>query len=233
MIRMGRNSKPEDPMKPEAPPIDLTKNNQNYGYAPAAAAVAPVENGNAAAPRQNGYESVQTHGRAMTDSESMARDIKEGRLSCFVGNGTTLTGETNFKAMLRVDGHLTGKILSESGTLIVGTSGQIDANIMVAAAVVHGTINGDIIATERLELGRTAKVIGNIQAPSLVMEQGAVLEGNCSMIKQRAEVDKRKDKPSYNNNSAYNLREQSEPEAAIETAAATTPVAEAETLAAS
>src|SRR5829696_4691094 len=74
--------------------------------------------------------------RPVTDSESMARDIKEGRLSGFVGHGTTLTGETSFQAMLRVDGHLIGSISSEAGTLIVGTNGQVDANVSVATATI-------------------------------------------------------------------------------------------------
>src|SRR5437016_6146705 len=94
--------------------------------------------------------------RAISESDSMARDIKEGRLSGFVGHGTTLTGETNFHAMLRVDGHLVGTVSSDSGTLIVGTNGQVDANVAVAAAMVNGAVNGDIVATEKLQLGRTA-----------------------------------------------------------------------------
>ena len=118
---------------------------------------------------------------AMTESESLARDIKEGVLSGFVGNGTQLTGEANFKGMLRVDGHLSGKVSSEEGTLIVSTNGLIDANIEVAIAQIHGTVNGDITATKRIEVGRVAKITGNIQTPSLVIEQGAVFEGNCHM----------------------------------------------------
>ena len=115
----------------------------------------------------------------------MARDIKEGRLSGFVGHGTTLTGETEFHAMLRVDGHLVGTVSSETGTLIVGTNGQVDANILVAAAMINGTVNGDIIASEKLQLGRTARVLGNIQSPRLIVEEGAILEGSCSMLKAR------------------------------------------------
>jgi cytoskeletal protein CcmA (bactofilin family) len=115
----------------------------------------------------------------------MARDIKEGRLSGFVGHGTTLTGETDFHAMLRVDGHLVGTVTSASGTLIIGTNGQVDANIMVAAAMINGTVNGDVIATEKLQLGRTARVMGNIQSPRLIIEEGAILEGSCSMLKAR------------------------------------------------
>lgn len=123
--------------------------------------------------------------RAISESDSMARDIKEGRLSGFVGHGTTLTGETEFHAMLRVDGHLIGTVTSEAGTLIIGTNGQVDANISVAAAMVNGSVNGDVLATEKLHLGRTARVMGNITSPRLIIEEGAIYEGTCSMLKAR------------------------------------------------
>lgn len=123
--------------------------------------------------------------RALSESDSMARDIKEGRLSGFVGHGTTLSGETQFHAMLRVDGHLVGSVSSEAGTLIIGNNGQVDANISVAAAMVNGSVNGDIVASEKLQLGRTARVMGNISSPRLIIEEGAILEGSCSMLKAR------------------------------------------------
>jgi cytoskeletal protein CcmA (bactofilin family) len=128
-------------------------------------------------------ETAPPTSRAMTESESLAREIKEGNLSGFVGGGTVVTGEANFKAMMRVDGHLSGRISSTSGTLIVGANGKVDANIEVAIAIVHGTVNGDIIATQRLELGRAAKLNGNIQTASLVIEPGAMFEGSCKMLK--------------------------------------------------
>ncbi|MFN2516586.1 MAG: polymer-forming cytoskeletal protein [Pyrinomonadaceae bacterium] len=128
-------------------------------------------------------ETAPATSRAMTESESLAREIKEGNLSGFVGGGTVVTGEANFKAMMRVDGHLSGRISSTSGTLIVGANGKVDANIEVAIAIVHGTVNGDIIATQRLELGRAAKLNGNIQTASLVIEPGAMFEGSCKMLK--------------------------------------------------
>jgi len=121
--------------------------------------------------------------RATTESENLARDFKEGNLSGFVGSGTMVTGEANFKALMRVDGHLSGRVSSASGTLIVGANGKVDANIEVAIATIHGTVNGDIIATTRLELGRAAKLNGNIQTSSLVIEPGALFEGTCKMIK--------------------------------------------------
>jgi cytoskeletal protein CcmA (bactofilin family) len=137
------------------------------------------------------YSTQSNQNRAMSESESMARDIKEGRLSGFVGNGTVLTGETNFQAMLRVDGHLTGKVTSENGTLIIGSTGRVDANITVAAATINGTVNGDIIATEKIELGRTARIAGNIQTPRMTMDEGALVEGGISMVKARETAEKR------------------------------------------
>jgi cytoskeletal protein CcmA (bactofilin family) len=160
MIRMGRGNRTDQPGDIQEAPAEPT-----YRYA--------------------GEAQASTGSRAISESDSMARDIKEGRLSGFVGHGTTLTGETQFHAMLRVDGHLIGTVTSEAGTLIIGTNGQVDANVVVAAAMINGTVNGDIVASEKLQLGRTARVMGNIHSPRLIVEEGAILEGSCSMLKAR------------------------------------------------
>jgi cytoskeletal protein CcmA (bactofilin family) len=154
------------------------------------------------------YQSAETRFRAieqptppkaMTDGELLARHIKDGTLSGFVGTGTVLTGEATFRGMLRVDGHVTGRVTSEDGTLIVGTGGQVDADIEVAVATINGTVNGDVVARQRLELGRAAHVNGNIQTPQLVVEQGAVFEGSCRMIQLKAALDKQREaRPSDN-----------------------------------
>jgi cytoskeletal protein CcmA (bactofilin family) len=119
--------------------------------------------------------------RAFTDTENLARDLKDGTVSGFVGTGTTVQGEATFRGMMRIDGHLIGSIKSEDGTLIISSGGKVDATIAVAVANVNGTVRGDIIATERIELGRSAHVTGNISAPSLIIEQGAMFDGNCRM----------------------------------------------------
>jgi cytoskeletal protein CcmA (bactofilin family) len=184
MLRMGKNPKVEQPdtdntMDSKATPqYNATPSYQSQPYAEPQQPYRP----NVEPPPASSSSSP----RAVTESESLARDIKEGTLSGFVGNGTVLTGEATFKAMLRVDGHLSGRVSSDSGTLIVGNNGQVDADIQVAVAVIHGTVNGDIIASQRLELGRAAKVHGNIQTPSLVIEQGALFEGSCRMAQSKS-----------------------------------------------
>src|SRR5688500_8724707 len=184
MLRIGKNPKDQEDndsstRKPEVPDYSNAKTYSSY-------------QGTGVEAKPATEPPAQPRG-AMTESETLARDIKEGTLSGFVGGGTVMTGEANFKAMMRVDGHLSGRVSSTSGTLIVGANGKVDANIEVAVAVIHGTINGDIIATQRLELGRAAKVNGNIQTPSLIIEQGAVFEGTCKMLQMA--TDKAKKEP--------------------------------------
>ena len=127
--------------------------------------------------------------RALTESETIACEIKDGTLSGFVSSGTFVTGEVKFKAMLRIDGRFSGRITSTGGKLIVGAGGRVDANVDVSVAIVQGIVNGDLIASRRVELGRAARVIGNIQTPSLAIEQGATFEGACKMRPQSANAE--------------------------------------------
>ena len=182
MLRIGKNPKEDEKHDNSSQRQEVSDYSKPYSSS---------YQGTAAEPKP-AAEVTAGSSRALTESESLARDIKEGTLSGFVGGGTVVTGEANFKAMMRVDGHLSGRVSSSSGTLIVGANGKVDANIEVAVAVIHGTINGDIIATQRLELGRAAKVNGNIQTPSLIIEQGAVFEGSCKMLQMTAAADKMK-----------------------------------------
>jgi cytoskeletal protein CcmA (bactofilin family) len=183
MFRPGKN--PKDSTHTADDTADHTPQS-SYGSTSTASS-APTGSTPTEAYQQQVY--TQTTSRAVTESESLARDIKEGTLTGFVGNGTTLTGEANFKGMLRVDGALSGRVSSQDGTLIVSTNGRVDANVEVAVAQIYGTVNGDITATKRIEMGRVAKVTGNIQTPALVIENGALFEGSCRMaqIKEQSE----------------------------------------------
>jgi cytoskeletal protein CcmA (bactofilin family) len=180
---MGRSPKvdsneprpsPAAPTQPlPAPPA------QAYQSQPAAQASEPP-----ARPAQPAAAATPSAPRAVTESEALARDLREGVVSGFVGGSTVVTGDAEFKGMLRIDGRFTGRVHSEKGSLIVSAGGVVEANIEVASAKINGTVNGDIIATGRVELGRSARVHGNIQTPALVIEEGAVFEGNCRMQTQ-------------------------------------------------
>ena len=170
MLRMGRNPNEE---KSQTQATDSSRSYSPY---------------QSSEPQRTAEPAANT--KALTESETTAREIKDGTLSGFVGAGTSVTGEATFKAMLRIDGHYSGRITSSSGSLLVGAGGQVDANIEVAVATIHGVVNGDITAGQRIELGRAGKLNGNIQTPSLVIEQGGVFEGSCKMIQQKAATER-------------------------------------------
>ena len=96
-----------------------------------------------------------------------------------------LSGEISFRDMIRVNGHIAGTVYSKKGTLIVDVTAKVDANIDVAVAIIGGTVHGDIVARERLELGPNAKIYGNIWTQSIAMRDGAFFDGVCTMLEGR------------------------------------------------
>jgi cytoskeletal protein CcmA (bactofilin family) len=101
-------------------------------------------------------------------------------LTAFIDQGSEFEGKLSFKNTVRIDGTFKGEITSEN-TLIVGEPGVVDATIKSRHVVVSGEVAGDIVASERLVLHKTARVTGDIQTPKLVVEDGAELEGNIKM----------------------------------------------------
>ena len=193
MFRTTRNNRPEPAAGEPAAPNATQPQQQTqtpaappaHAATPAAPAVAPPQS---APPRaaQTSSPALATPStpRAVTETDALARDLKEGLVGGYVGLHSAVSGEANFKGMLRVDGRVSGRINSQDGTLIVSAGGQVDADIEVAVAKINGTVKGDIRARERIEFGRTARVTGNIHTPALVIEQGAIFEGSCRMTEQ-------------------------------------------------
>jgi cytoskeletal protein CcmA (bactofilin family) len=103
-----------------------------------------------------------------------------GDLNGFVDRGSQLHGELRFEHSFRVDGKVAGKITS-SGELVVGDSGEIDAEIEVGRIFVNGTVRGSVLAIKQVHIAPGGKVFARLQTPSLVIEDGAHFEGHCSM----------------------------------------------------
>jgi len=120
-------------------------------------------------------------GRQRSGDERMAGEVPgAGGLTAFIDQGSEFEGKLSFKDTVRIDGHFRGEISSEN-TLIVGESGEIEASIRSRTVVVSGTVHGNIHAARQLVLHKTAVVDGDVEASSLVVEDGAVLNGRISM----------------------------------------------------
>ena len=108
-----------------------------------------------------------------------------GGLSAFIDQGSEFEGKLVFKDTVRIDGRFRGEISSEN-TLIVGETGEIEASIRSKTVAVSGSVTGDIIAATKVVLHKTARVCGNIQTGSLVVEDGAEIDGSIKMGKSAA-----------------------------------------------
>lgn len=112
-----------------------------------------------------------------------------GNLTAFIDQGSEFEGKLSFKDTVRIDGSFSGEITSDN-TLIVGETGEIRASIRSVCVVISGLVEGDIEATEQVVLHKTAQVTGDVVSPSLVIEQGAQLNGNVRMASTPAAAGK-------------------------------------------
>ena len=100
--------------------------------------------------------------------------------SALLGRGTRITGKVFFESAARIEGHVEGEIEAK-GLLSIGEHAVVNAQIVGTTIVVHGRVTGDIRASEKLEVRSPGKLFGNVTTPSLVIEEGVVFEGQCSM----------------------------------------------------
>ena len=103
-----------------------------------------------------------------------------GDVNAYLGKGSRVSGKLNFDGTVRVDGHVEGEI-SAQDTLIVGERAVVTAAISGNTVIIRGKVTGDINARKRVEIRAPGKLFGNIVTPSLVIHDGVIFEGHCSM----------------------------------------------------
>jgi cytoskeletal protein CcmA (bactofilin family) len=103
-----------------------------------------------------------------------------GEATATIGRGSKISGKLHFDGTVRVEGSIDGEI-SAQGTMQIGERAVVNAQIAAAVVVIRGHVNGDVRARKRVEIHAPGKLRGNIFTPSLVIEEGVMFEGRCSM----------------------------------------------------
>jgi cytoskeletal protein CcmA (bactofilin family) len=101
-------------------------------------------------------------------------------LNGFLDEGTEVNGELRFRDALRVDGRIKGRIVSDN-ILIIGESGQVEAEIDCRVVSIRGRVSGQVHGRERIELLAGCRVEATLVTPKLVVEDGAFFHGDCRM----------------------------------------------------
>jgi cytoskeletal protein CcmA (bactofilin family) len=116
----------------------------------------------------------------MKGFKSDDEDSGQGRIS----RGVEVSGDIFFADALQVSGKVTGKVASESGSLVVEQAGDVQADIDVGICVIRGVVHGNVNGKARVEIYKTARVQGDITSPVLLVEEGALLSGAITMGKE-------------------------------------------------
>ncbi len=98
----------------------------------------------------------------------------------YLYKGSRVSGEITFQGHARIDGNVEGEIHCH-GTLTIGEGAEVRAKISGHVITIHGRVDGNVLAKEKVELVAPARLHGNIVAPRLVITEGVVFDGDCSM----------------------------------------------------
>ena len=110
----------------------------------------------------------------------MVKNESFGKVSGFIDKDTEIVGDIRFKDSFRIDGKFKGKILSGS-SLIIGETGDVEADIEAGSISINGRVKGTLGATELIEIFSQGRVIGKMVTPKLIIEEWAFFQGSCQM----------------------------------------------------
>jgi len=97
-----------------------------------------------------------------------------------IGADAVFKGELHFEKGVRVDGKIEGKV-STKGHLAVSQGGHLQADVEAGSIIVEGDVKGNMVASDRVELRKSARLKGDITASKLLVAEGAAFVGHCSI----------------------------------------------------
>lgn len=103
-----------------------------------------------------------------------------------IGQSIVFKGELSGDEDLEIEGQVEGNVSLTNNQLTVGANGRLRAEVQAKVILVIGHVTGNLTATERIEIQATGIVDGDIKAPRLLVQEGAVLNGSIDMGKSSA-----------------------------------------------
>jgi cytoskeletal protein CcmA (bactofilin family) len=110
----------------------------------------------------------------------------EPSVQAHLGKGSRVEGKLSFEGSVRIDGQVDGEIQAQEA-VIIGESAVLNAQVTAGTVILTGKLTGDVVARKRVELRAPARLLGNITTPCLVIHEGVIFEGRCSMGSSQSE----------------------------------------------
>lgn len=116
----------------------------------------------------------------MLGKRDVIENERSGELNTIIGKGTVIEGLLAVQNSLRIDGRVTGQV-QVTDSLVVGKDGEIEGEVKVKNAIIGGRVRNRVLATGKVVLESHATVHGEVKTTKLVIDEGAVFDGNCAM----------------------------------------------------
>ena len=124
----------------------------------------------------NQPEKMQGSIKPQADSPSLST-----RSVAMIGTGIQVNGDISGDENLNIDGKVEGSIKLNSNEVFVGQSGLVKADVSARIVKIDGRVDGDIIGQEKVVISKSGNVRGNIKAPRVILEDGAIFKGSIDM----------------------------------------------------
>ena len=111
----------------------------------------------------------------------------DAQFKAYMGEDTVFNGLLNYSGTVRIDGKFEGQVITED-TLIIGETGHLMAEISAGTIICMGYVEGNLMASQKIEIHSTSKVVGNIKSPALNIELGGVFDGTCDMTGKETKI---------------------------------------------
>lgn len=119
----------------------------------------------------------------------MKKDTNSLKMNTIIGKDSVVDGNFKAEGSTRIDGTVKGSV-EIKGILILGSAGSIQGDVSADAAVIGGSVTGNILAPEKLEASSTARIIGDITTSVLVIDEKAIFQGGCNMNQDVSKMKK-------------------------------------------
>lgn len=128
--------------------------------------------------------------RKSSKPETIAAPARDSQhIDTLIGAHSSITGDMNFEGSVRIDGSFEGNIHSaKDGTLIVSEGATVNGEVRVPNLVLHGTITGNVFASQTLKLGSTARLNGDVEYTVIAQAEGSWINGRLKHMDSAAKA---------------------------------------------
>ena len=119
-------------------------------------------------------------GMAILKREDETVVPRSGELNALLGKGSEFEGKLTFEGQVRIDGKFTGQITTKD-VLVIGEGARVSAEISAGTVIIYGVVEGNVRASQLVELHQPGRLKGNIETPQLSIDKGVAFDGSCKM----------------------------------------------------